>query len=270
MFARRSRRIPVQPSLLPRWPMPAAVTAGLVLLAGIAGCTHSGSTHGAGATGTPTSTQAGAFTPSRLRGALLTRINGVGPAAAADAGSYASLPEVQSAIRSLSAVSVTPKSCEQAMALAGAGATGSAAGHAGSGTAGLATPAFSFGGAPAATVSFRVGQNGVSEVLAAPTDSLAAAALGQSLPTGCAHYSASRGGKTYQYAVQQAWITGIGKQARVTSATATGQPGGNVWSVVYRGSGFVGAITVVGPNASETAVRELAQQAYAYAAQALT
>ena len=270
MFARRSRRIPLQPFLLPRWRMPAAITAGLIALAGVAACTHSGSTHSAAATGTATSTQAGTFTAIRLRGALLTRINGVGPVAAADAGSYASLPEVQSAARSLSAVSVTPKACAQAMALAGAGVTASAAGHAGPGTAGLGTPAFSFGGAPAATVSFRVGQNGVSEVLAAPADSLAAAALGQSLPAGCAHYSASRGGKTYRYAVQQTWITGIGKQARVTSVTATGQPGGNIWSVVYRGNGFVGAITVVGPNASETAVRELAQQAYAYAAHSLS
>lgn len=270
MFARCSWRIPLQPPLLLRWPVSAAITAGLVALAGVAGCTHSGSTHSAGATGTASSTQAGGFTASRLRDALLTRINGVAPLAAAHAGSYASLPEVQSAARSLSAVSVTPKACAQAMALAGAGVTGSAAGHAGSGTAGLATPAFSFGGAPAATVSFLVGQNGVAEVLAAPTDSLAAAALGQSLPTGCAHYSASRGGKTYRYAVQQAWITGIGKQARLTSVTATGQPGGDVWSVVYRGTGFVGAITVVGPNASETAARELAQQAYAYAAQSLS
>jgi hypothetical protein len=154
------------------------------------------------------------------------------------------------------------------MALAGVGVT--AVGQAGSGTGGLATPALSIGGAPAAAVSFRVGQDGVSEVLAAPADSQALATLSQSLPTGCAHYSASRGGKTYRYAIQQAWITGIGKQARLTSATATGQPSGNIWTVVYRANGFVGAITVVGPNASEIAVRELAQQAYAYAAQSLS
>jgi hypothetical protein len=44
----------------------------------------------------------------------------------------------------------------------------------------------------------------------------------------------------------------------------------NVWSVLYRGDGFVGAITVAGPNASQAAVRELGQQAYAYAAQSLS
>ena len=42
------------------------------------------------------------------------------------------------------------------------------------------------------------------------------------------------------------------------------------WSLLYKGNGFVGAITVVGPNASESAIRELGQQAYAFAAKALS
>ena len=42
------------------------------------------------------------------------------------------------------------------------------------------------------------------------------------------------------------------------------------WSLVYRGAGFVGAVTVAGPNASKTAVRQLGQQAYAYAAKSLS
>jgi hypothetical protein len=43
----------------------------------------------------------------------------------------------------------------------------------------------------------------------------------------------------------------------------------NQWSLVYQGAGFVGTVTVIGPNASEAAVRELAQQAYAFAARSL-
>ena len=39
-----------------------------------------------------------------------------------------------------------------------------------------------------------------------------------------------------------------------------------MWSLIYRGAGFVGTVTVVGPNASEKAVQELGQQAYAFAA----
>ena len=44
----------------------------------------------------------------------------------------------------------------------------------------------------------------------------------------------------------------------------------DLWSLVYRGKGFVGAVTVVGPNASEAAVRELGEQAYTYAAKSLS
>jgi hypothetical protein len=64
-------------------------------------------------------------------------------------------------------------------------------------------------------------------------------------------------------------VTGIGTDARLLSVSPAGQARGNVWSLVYRGDGFVGAITVVGPNASEAAVRQLGQQAYAYAAKTL-
>jgi hypothetical protein len=43
-----------------------------------------------------------------------------------------------------------------------------------------------------------------------------------------------------------------------------------MWSLIYRATGFVGTVTVVGPNASEQAVRELGQQAYAFAAKSLS
>jgi hypothetical protein len=44
----------------------------------------------------------------------------------------------------------------------------------------------------------------------------------------------------------------------------------NVWSVVYQADGFVGAVTIVGPDASEAAAKELATQSYGYAAQTLS
>ena len=44
----------------------------------------------------------------------------------------------------------------------------------------------------------------------------------------------------------------------------------NVWSVVYTANGFVGAVTIVGPDASERAAKQLASQAYAFAAQSLS
>jgi hypothetical protein len=55
----------------------------------------------------------------------------------------------------------------------------------------------------------------------------------------------------------------------VLHVKTTGAVVNNQWSLIYRGPGFVGSVTVVGPNASELAVRQLARQAYAYAARYL-
>ncbi len=38
---------------------------------------------------------------------------------------------------------------------------------------------------------------------------------------------------------------------------------------VYRGAGFVGAITMVGPDASEAGVKQLALESFTHASQAL-
>jgi hypothetical protein len=40
--------------------------------------------------------------------------------------------------------------------------------------------------------------------------------------------------------------------------------------VVYRADGFVGAVTIVGPDASQASAKKLAGQAYAYARQSLS
>jgi hypothetical protein len=39
---------------------------------------------------------------------------------------------------------------------------------------------------------------------------------------------------------------------------------------LYRADGFVGAVTVVGPDATEASAKKLATQAYQFAAQTLT
>lgn len=222
--------------------------------AGLAGCTGSGS-HAPGgnpsASNGMTMSATGMFTAGKLRGALLTRVNGVAANGAAQSGSYASLPQVRQAAKAMAALLVTPKGCGQPASVGGTGLDGV------------------LGSAPAAVVTFQVGANGVSEVLAAPADSAAAAALSTHIRAGCTHYRATTSGQTHQYTVAQSLVTGIGKQARLLSVSPAGQPSGNVWSLLYRGDGFIGAITVVGPNASESAVRELGQQAYAYAAKTL-
>jgi hypothetical protein len=228
--------------------MPAAVAAAV---AGIAGC---GGTHGqAGASSAESAgmvAQTSTFTAARLRGALLTMINGMTAAMPVESGSFSSLPEVKANQRSVHGVAVTPKACAQAFAT------------------GFNAPAMA--SAPAAVVAFRVGDNGVSEVLVALSASAADAALGSRIPSACGHYLVTIGGKTFRYSVRESSVSGIGQRARALNVRTMDYPNDNVWSVVYRGSGFVGSVTVVGPNASEAVVRQLGQQAYKCAAKSLS
>jgi hypothetical protein len=248
MFDRRARHVPVPV-------LPAVVTAGLIGLAGLAGCASGSHTASGGTTGITMSNKSGSLGAQQLKNALLTRINGDGPLSAPTAGSYSSLPGVQSAAAQMSGVTVTPSDCMQATVLQ---------------SAVLDTGAL--GSSPAAVVNFRVVTNGVSEILAKPPSQATGAALGQAIPAHCARYTASSGGHTYQYTVKQDWVQGLGRQpARVLEVSMLGQKvPASVWSIVFQGAGFVGAVSVDGPNASEAAVRELGQQAYQYATKTLS
>jgi hypothetical protein len=110
----------------------------------------------------------------------------------------------------------------------------------------------------------------VSEVLIASSTKSASTALAGHVPAECARYEEKVDGKTFTYGIKEQAITGIGKQARVLNVNADGVKADDLWSLIYRGAGFVGTVTVVGPNASEKAVQELGQQAYAFAAKSLS
>ena len=110
----------------------------------------------------------------------------------------------------------------------------------------------------------------MSEVLVSATPDVAHSALGNKLPAGCEHYTASVGSKTFHYSVKQSPIAGLGNEARALNVKAAGYSQVNVWSVVYRADGFVGAVTIVGPDASQASAKKLASQAYAYARQSLS
>jgi len=233
--------------------VPVAAVAGLAGVTGLAGC-DSGAGHasgGGGATRTAgMAAQTGPFTAVRLRGALLTKVNGVAAAAPAQDGSYASLAAVKAASQQARGGSVTPSACAR-MTLTGLD------------SAVLASTA-------AAAVTFRVGANDVSEVLAAAPSAVASSAFAGQVAARCGHYEATAGGTRVRYTATEAAVTGIGMQARVLEVRTAGKRANDTWSMVYRGKGFVGAVTVTGPNASEAAVRELGQQAYAYAAYTLS
>ena len=217
-----------------------------VAVAGLVGCSGGG---GAPASSLAKADASGLFSAARLSAALLTRVNGVAAAAPAITGKYASLSAAISGKQAIKAVQVSPSACVGAAS-------------AGLGTAVLAQ-------APAAAVKFRVGGNAVSEVLVATAADSASAVLAGRVPAGCAEYQGKVAGKTVKYGLTDKAVTGIGLQARELNVRSGGSAPVNQWSLVYRGAGFVGTVTVVGPNASELAVRELAKQAYAFAAKAL-
>jgi hypothetical protein len=223
-----------------------------VAVAGLAGCSGVGGSSTASSPAVSAAAKAaasGSFSAAQLRGALLTRVNGVAAATSVRAGEYAALPAASTGRPPANAVQVSPPTC------AGAAA-------AGFGSAVLAQ-------APAAAVTFRVGGNAVSEVLIASSAGTASTVLAGRVPAGCTHYQGKVAGKTVMYGLTVKDVTGIGRQARVLHVLAVGSAPVNQWSLVYRGAGFIGTVTVIGPNASETAVRELAQQAYAFAAKSL-
>lgn len=247
------------PRSVPR-PVPrAAVLLAVAGTAAVAGCSSSGAgATGSGAAGTASMTSSAGmaaanlpagFTAAELRGALLTKVNGQRPAAAPETGAYGKLPDVQTSKQSMRGVAVTPAKCAQAT------------------VTGFNSAAFA--DAPASVVTFRIGQDGVSEVIVAASPVAAAEALAAKLPAGCAHYHATVQGKTFAYSVKEIPVGGIAEQARALNVKAAGYADVDVWSVVFRANGYVGAVTIVGPDASEQGAKVLAKDACTRAAGSL-
>jgi hypothetical protein len=226
------------------WRIASGLLLAPVAVAGLAGCGGGSSSSSSAAT----TSANGALTAATLREALLTRVNGVAAAAPASSGTYSSMQAANS--KAASGIQVTPKACSQAA------------------TVGFNSAAL--GTAPAAAVTFRVGTNGVSEVLIASSAKSAATVLAGHVPAECAQYQETVGGKTYAYDIKEKTISGIGEQARVLNVYAASAKSDEMWSLVYQAKGFIGTVTVVGPNATEQAVTELGQQAYAFATKSLS
>lgn len=187
------------------------------------------------------------ITAAMLKNALLTHVNGASSAGPATSGKYSSLPAAK---LNSGNVQVNPKACSTAV------------------TQGFNPTALA--GNPAAAVTFRVGNNAVTEELIASTAQAASSVLSGQVPAGCSRYQETVQGKTYTYSVTEQQVTGVGTQAKALNVQATGPASDNLWSIIYRGNGFVGTITVVGPNTSEKAAQELGKQAYAYATKTLS
>jgi hypothetical protein len=233
--------------------VPAAVAA-LALATAVAGCAGSSGSSGASSAGSsggtaakpPASTGAGpAYTVSQLRAALLTKVNGARPAAPVQAGDYGSLPGVKASRQTLSGVTITPPRCASATAT------------------GLASSKFD--SVPATVATFRDGTDGVSEVLLAPPSSMLQTAITHNIPAGCSRYHAKVDGKIYTYQIKQEPAPRIGEAASELNVRATGDSSANIWTIIYRSGGLVGAITLVGASASKASAEALARAAYAQA-----
>jgi hypothetical protein len=243
-----------------RWSrLPALAAAPALVALAVAGCSAGGSasapaSHPASSAAASTPAAGGTpaaagYTATQLRAALLTKINGKTPAAPVEAGQYGSLTEVKATKNSMTGVTVKPAACAQTT------------------VTGFNSP--SFADVPATVSTFKVGSNGVSEVLMAPSSATAALALKNQIPANCAKYTAVVKGKTFVYTVSERTVSHLAQDARAMNIEATGSESINVWSVVYRASDFVGAVTIVGPNATATVATTLAAQAYAHAAKTL-
>jgi hypothetical protein len=209
---------------------------------GLIGCSHSGSSS------STTGAAAAPFSAAKLRGALLTKLDGLKATGPASTGNYTSLAAADPSRHLAAGVSVTPRACAADVPDGFNGALIAAA--------------------PAAAVSFRVGHNGVSEMLI--SSSAASSALMAKVPAECARYKETIGGKTFEYTVKESAIKGIGEEAHVLNVRSTGGTADDMWSLVYRGAGFVGSVTVIGPGATELAVKSVAERAYALAAKELS
>ena len=135
---------------------------------------------------------AGAFSAAKLRGALLTRVNGVGAATPVASGDFSSLAAAATGERSAGGVKATPKDCAQAT-------------QTGFDPTVLAD-------SPAAAVTFKVDANGVSEVLVSSPDSVSSTALAGGLPAACARFKETIDGKTVTYTATESPLSGIGSR----------------------------------------------------------
>jgi hypothetical protein len=226
------------------------IASGLLVLpavvAGAAGCSNGSAATSSASAATAAST--GGTSAAMLQKALLTRVNGVAAAAPASSGKYLSATGTGGKLPA--GVSVTPTACTTAA------------------TVGIAPTVLA--GSPAAAETFRVGTNEVSEVLIASTAKSASSALAGQVPAACARYEETVKGKTATYQATEQAVTGIGTQAKLLNLHPVGAASDDVWSVIYTGTGFVGTVTVVGPNASKAAVQQLGKQAYGYATKSLS
>jgi hypothetical protein len=233
-----------------------AVIAAIAIAAGAAGCSSGGTSGGTAAktttkhsSNTQSTQTTYAYTAAQLRGALLATVNGSRPAVPIESGAYGSLPGVKATRATVTGVKITPARCATA---SGAGLSSS-----------------KYNDVPATVATFRDGADGVSEVLLSPPAALLGSALVGKIPAGCSHYLARVGDRTFTYSLKEEPAPRIGDRASELNVRASGDASANIWTIIYRTSTLVGAITLVGEHATRGGAEALAKLAYAHATKTL-
>ena len=219
-----------------------------VVVAALAGCGAGSSSPGAAPAAAAQHRRA-PFTAPELRAALLTRVDGTGPAVPVQAGPYGSLRGVHAMNAGMRGVRIIPARCARA--------------------AGTGLDSAALASVPATVASFRHGSAGVSEILLASPGSLAAKAVDQVVPRDCTHYRAVVQGRAYDYTVRSERAPHIGQKTRELNVHASGAATMDIWTLIYRANGYVAAITLVGVTATRKDLESIARRAYKQAQRAL-
>src|SRR5258708_151152 len=184
-----------------------------VMCVSFAGCSGGGHSGAAAASASAAAKASRLSSEVKLRGALLTRVNGVAAAAPASIGDYGTLAAANAGSQGTTGGTVTPKTCAAAA------------------SSGFEPAALR--GAEAAAVTFKVAKNLVSEVLISSSGSSASAAISGLVPAQCAPDVAKAGGKSVTYSVSQEAVTGIGRQAKALDVRPSGHGAQEMGALIY-------------------------------------
>jgi hypothetical protein len=183
----------------------------------------------------------GSYSADQLSQALLTEISGYQQSGIPQSGQYGSLAAVQNSHQMQQAVKIDKPQClPRALA---ADRTVRAA--------------------PAALTAFARGPQSASEALLAVGPDVAAQQVRKRVPAGCRTFRVRVDGRWSAATVVEPHGARIGEGSRTVGVSTTGRQGAvRTWIVVLRSRGYLAAITLFGPTATQAEAEKLARKAY--------
>jgi len=225
------------------------ITAPLAMLAilapAVAACSGGGSPDDGGDAGQAAPIGTG-YTSDQLRQALPTELAGYQRAGEPDAGEYASLTASQNYAQLQRQITLDKPKCSSTSRISGLDA------------------------APSALAVFvKPSGQSVSTMLMGVTGPTAEQQLRVRVPAGCRSFRSKVGDQWSTHEVieaggQNTGSLGLGSRT-VGITTVTGNTAVRTWYVLLRGRGYLGTITLYGPNVTRTEAEQLAKTTYQHA-----